>query len=53
MQRFTCYYARIMLDAFALLLFLKIFQHNSLKHIIITTQRGGGGTHASSCGYTT
>ena len=31
MLRFTCYYARIMLDAFALLLFLKIFWHNYLQ----------------------
>ena len=30
-QRFPCYYARIMLDAFALLLFPKIFQHNYRK----------------------
>ena len=30
-QRFICCYARIMLDAFALLLFLKIFWHNYLK----------------------
>ena len=30
MQRFTCYYARIMLDAFALL-FLKILWQNYLK----------------------
>ena len=29
MQRFSCYYARIMLDT--LLLFLKIFWHNYLK----------------------
>ena len=30
-QRFPCYYARIMLDAFALLLFQKIFRHNYRK----------------------
>ena len=31
MPRFTFHYARIMLDAFALLLFLKIFWKNCLK----------------------
>ena len=43
-------YARIMLDAFALLLFLKIFQHNFLKHIITRKRYSVGLADSAACG---